>query len=52
MDLGIVNGTKIKYQMESAGKDPIAYEVRGATVALRKAQAEQIFISKEGITYG
>lgn len=48
MDLGIVNGTKIKYQMESAGKDPIAYIVRGAIVALRKAQAEQIFISKVG----
>lgn len=52
MDLGIVSGTKIKYQMESAGKDPIAYEVRGATVALRKAQAEQIFISKERMAYG
>lgn len=52
MDLGIVNGTTIKYQMESAGKDPIAYIVRGAIVALRKAQAEQIFISKEGLANG
>ncbi len=48
MDLGIVKGSTIKYGMESAGRDPIAYWVRGATVALRKAQAEQIFISKEG----
>jgi len=52
MDLGIVNGTPIKYQMESAGKDPIAYIVRDAIVALRKAQAEQIFISKEGLVNG
>lgn len=52
MDLGIVNGTVIKNQMESAGKDPIAYIVRGALVALRKAQAEQIFISKEGLANG
>ena len=52
MDLGIVNGTKIRYQMESAGKDPIAYLVRGAIVALRKAQADQIFITKKGLING
>ncbi|MCZ7601719.1 MAG: iron dependent repressor, metal binding and dimerization domain protein [Melioribacteraceae bacterium] len=52
MDLGIVNGTKIRYEMESAGKDPIAYSVRGSMVALRKAQADQIFISKKGIVNG
>ncbi len=50
MDLGIVKGTKIKYVMESAGKDPVAYEVRGAIVALRKAQAAQIFISGKGLS--
>lgn len=48
MDLGIVKGTKIKYALESAGKDPIAYEVRGATVALRKSQSDLIFIKKDG----
>lgn len=45
MDLGIVKGSEIKYRMESAGKDPVAYDVRGATVALRKAQTDQIFIT-------
>lgn len=52
MDLGIVKGTKIKYVMESAGKDPVAYQVRGAIVALRKVQASQIFISKKGLSNG
>ena len=46
MDMGIVNGSEIKYRMESAGKDPVAYEVRGAVVALRKAQSDQIFITE------
>lgn len=48
MDLGIVKGTEIKFGMESPGKDPIAYIVRGSTVALRKSQANQIFISRNG----
>ncbi len=49
MDLGIVKGTRIRFGMESPGKDPVAYEVRGSTVVLRNAQAKQIFISKEGV---
>lgn len=48
MDLGIVKGTKIKFGMESPGKDPIAYIVRGSAVALRMSQAKQIFISRNG----
>lgn len=44
MDLGIVPGTIITAEMVSAGGDPVAYEIRGATIALRKSQAKMIFI--------
>ncbi len=46
MDLGIVPGTIIKAELESIGKDPVAYNVRGASIALRKNQADQIYITK------
>ena len=44
MDLGVVPGTEIEVEMKSVGGDPIAYRIRGATVALRKKQAERIFL--------
>ncbi len=46
MDLGVIQGTKIKAEMSSAAGDPIAYEIRGATIALRKQQADLVFIEK------
>ncbi len=44
MDLGIVPGTEIEVQLESITRDPMAYKVRGAVVALRKQQADRIFL--------
>ena len=44
MDLGVVPGTLIKAEMKSASGDPTAYQIRGAMVALRKKQAEQIYV--------
>ena len=44
MDLGIVPGTEIEAQLESISRDPVAYKVRGAVVALRKQQADRIFL--------
>lgn len=46
LDLGIVPGTKIKPVLESIGKEPVAYEVRGTLIALRKNQAENIFVKE------
>jgi DtxR family Mn-dependent transcriptional regulator len=42
MDLGLLPGTKIAVEMESAGGNPVAYRIRGAMIALRKSQAELI----------
>lgn len=44
MDLGIVPGTKIEAELESITGDPVAYKVRGTTVALRKQQTDKIYI--------
>ena len=44
MDLGIVPGTKIEAELKSFTGDPVAYRVRGTTVALRKQQTEKIYL--------
>ncbi len=46
MDLGIIPGTVIAMEMRSASGDPTAYNVRGATIALRRSQAEMIQIKR------
>jgi DtxR family Mn-dependent transcriptional regulator len=47
MDLGIVPGTEIEAQLESITSDPIAYKVRGSVIALRKKQADRIYLVNE-----
>ncbi|MFV1995491.1 MAG: FeoA domain-containing protein [Verrucomicrobiales bacterium] len=47
MDLGVIEGTRIEAEMRSAAGDPTAYEIRGATIALRKQQADLIYIQHE-----
>jgi DtxR family transcriptional regulator, Mn-dependent transcriptional regulator len=42
LDLGVVPGTVIRAAMASAAGDPVAYDIRGALVALRRRQAEWI----------
>lgn len=48
MDLGIVPGTIVSAETASWSGDPVAYNVRGATIALRKNQAAHIHIKKLG----
>lgn len=47
MDLGIVPGTEIAAELESVTGDPVAYRVRGTTIALRKNQSDKIYLVKE-----
>jgi DtxR family Mn-dependent transcriptional regulator len=42
LDLGVVRGTQIRPLMASAAGDPVAYEIRGAAIGLRRQQAEWI----------
>ncbi len=46
MDLGVVPGTTIRAEMQSASGNPTAYNIRGALVALRKQHTGMIFIQK------
>ncbi|MDE2761216.1 MAG: FeoA domain-containing protein [Gemmatimonadota bacterium] len=42
LDLGVVPGTVVQARMRSAAGDPVAYDIRGALVALRREQAAHI----------
>ena len=44
MDLGIVPGARIVATFRSASGDPVAYRLLGATVAIRKSQADMIYV--------
>ena len=46
MDLGIVPGTKISAEFASVDASPMAYNIRGALIALRSDQARMIKIKK------
>jgi DtxR family Mn-dependent transcriptional regulator len=45
MDLGLLPGTLIEAGLRSPAGDPTAYVVRGALIALRREQADQISIT-------
>ncbi len=47
LDLGVVPGTRITAVLQSAWGDPVAYEIRGALIALRREQAEGIEVRRE-----
>ena len=47
MDLGIIPGSSISAEIKSASGDPVGYRILGTTIAIRKSQADLIFIQKE-----
>lgn len=47
MDLGILPGTLIQAELISPSGDPTAYRIRGAVIALRREQAQQIHITRD-----
>lgn len=46
MDLGVVPGTIVTAELESIGRDPVAYNIKDATIAIRKINADQIYIKQ------
>ncbi|HEX9614890.1 MAG TPA: metal-dependent transcriptional regulator, partial [Bacteroidota bacterium] len=46
MDLGFVPGTPVAALLRSPAGDPTAYSIKGASIALRKQQAELVFVEK------
>ena len=46
LDFGIVPGTVVRAQLKSLSGDPTGYEIRGATIALRKNQSDLIYVKR------
>jgi Fe2+ transport system protein FeoA len=44
LDLGLVPGTRVVAEFPSPAGDPVAYRIRGALIALRKQQADMIYL--------
>lgn len=44
-DIGIIEGTNIECVMKSPWNDPIAYKIRGAVIAIRNEDSENIIVS-------
>jgi len=45
LDLGLVPGTKVEAVRRSPAGDPIAFRIRGAVIALRKEEAQQVLLN-------
>lgn len=46
LDLGFVKGAQIRIDLNSPLKNPVAYSIKGTSIALRKDQASKILITK------
>lgn len=44
LDLGIIEDTKVESLRKSPSGDPIAYQIRGAVIALRSEEASKILV--------
>lgn len=47
LDIGLVNGARVKCVGESPRIDPKAYLIRGAVIAIRSEDAEKILVTEE-----
>ena len=47
IDIGIINGTKIECVLISPGKNPKAYMIKGAVIAIRDEDAKFIEIERD-----
>jgi len=44
LDLGLISGTRVQALQKSPSGDPVAYEIRGAVIALRSEEASHIIV--------
>lgn len=47
LDLGFVRGARIEIDLKSPMNNPVAYSIKGTSIALRKDQASKILITKD-----
>lgn len=48
LDLGFIPGALIEVENRSPSGNPVAYRIKGAVIALRTQQTDQIYITTEG----
>ena len=46
-DLGLVEGTEVRCVLRSPAGSPAAYEIRGAVIALRRADCKKILVCRQ-----
>ena len=46
LDLGVVPGTVVTHELRGPSGDPTAYRIRGALIALRREQADAIYVQR------
>lgn len=49
LDIGLVSGTRVTCLMKSPCGDPTAYLIRGAVIAIRRKDAADVLVVREGI---
>lgn len=52
LDLGLINNTLVEAVCKSPSGDPVAYQIRGAVIALRSEEASTIIIEMKQKTRG
>jgi len=43
-DIGLISGTKVECLQQSPSGDPVAYSIRGATIAIRREDSKNILV--------
>ena len=44
LDIGLIEGTKVENVLESPFKDPVAFLIRGAVIAIREDDSKNIMV--------
>jgi len=44
-DIGLIEGTEVECVLKSPGGDPVAYQIRGAIIALRNEDSLNILVT-------
>lgn len=52
LDIGLVDNTEVQCILDSPSKDPKAFLIRGAVIALRNEDCQNVLIRKDVENYG
>ena len=52
LDIGLVDDTEVQCILTSPSQDPKAFLIRGAVIALRNEDCQNVLIRKDDVNYG